>query len=383
MPVSPRGPNERLIGVPGSRHMLGTPSLVLDLDVMEANIASMADHASAHGYLVRPVAKIHKSTDIARLQVAAGGLGPCCATLAESEAMVDAGMSGVMLFTSVVTEPKLQRLSELNSRAEDFVVVVDDTSNVLQLSEAARRSGKSLQLMVDIVVGTGRTGIASVDDAVKMARFIEDTDHLEFVGLQGYAGGRMGEDDYNVRRSMYAEKIQPLIDVVERLHEENLPPRMVSGGSTGSHDYDPEFGVLTEVQAGTYVFMDMNYENCVLRRDDPHPFGHSLFVRTTVISNARPGFVVTDAGLKEISNLPSIESAKIMSGAPVGSTYSLTGDDMGRIDFPSVEERMSIGNVVELMPPHCYQTAIMYLYYHVVRGDKLVDIWPVDAFANW
>lgn len=382
MTIPLRGPNEHLIGVPGSRHNLGTPSLVLDLDVLEANIATMADHASANGYLVRPVAKIHKSTDIAHLQMAAGGLGPCCATLAESEAMVDAGMSGVMLFTSVVTEPKLERLSELNSRAEGFVVVVDDTSNVLQLADAARRSGKSLQLMVDIVVGTGRTGVPSVEDAVKMARLIEDTDYLEFVGLQGYAGGRMGEDDYDVRRSKYAGMIQPLIDVVERLHEENLPPRMVSGGSTGSHGYDPEFGVLTEVQAGTYVFMDVNYENCVLRRDDPHPFRQSLFVRTTVISNARPGFVVTDAGLKEVTT-SRVDNAKIMSGAPVGSTYSMTGDDMGRIDFPSLDHTMSIGDVVELMPPFCYQTNIMYSYYHVVRGDELVDIWPVDAFANW
>lgn len=105
MTVGTRGPNEHLIGVPGSRHELGTPSLVIDLDIMDANIASLAEHAAAYDYEVRPVGKIHKSIEITRRQVEAGGRGPCCATLAEAEVFVDAGFSDVMLFTSVVTAP--------------------------------------------------------------------------------------------------------------------------------------------------------------------------------------------------------------------------------------------------------------------------------------
>ncbi len=101
-----RGPNEALIGVPGSRHALTTPALVLDLDRVEANIASMAVHARRHGYALRPVAKVHKSTHLARLQAEAGAIGTCCSTLAEAEVMVDAGIAGVLLFTSVVTRPE-------------------------------------------------------------------------------------------------------------------------------------------------------------------------------------------------------------------------------------------------------------------------------------
>ncbi|MDA1189239.1 MAG: DSD1 family PLP-dependent enzyme, partial [Chloroflexi bacterium] len=150
-----------------------------------------------------------------------------------------------------------------------------------------------------------------------------------------------------------------------------------------THDFDYEMGVFTEVQGGTYVFMDMNYRDVVMRRDNPHPFKHSLFIRATVISSAQPGFVVTDAGIKELDNLNGKINADILRGAPEGAVYSLIGDDMGRIDFARESDKMNIGDTVELMPPHCYQAAFMYSHYNVVRGDTLVDIWPVDARDSW
>ena len=135
-----RGPNESLIGVPGSRSALSTPALVLDLDVLDANIASLARHARTAGYGLRPVAKVHKSVEIARRQIAAGGLGVCCATLAECEVMVDGGIPGVLLFSPVVTRPKLERLAALNARAKGLIVATDDPANAAQLAEVARRS---------------------------------------------------------------------------------------------------------------------------------------------------------------------------------------------------------------------------------------------------
>jgi 3-hydroxy-D-aspartate aldolase len=177
--IGSRGPNEHLIGKPGSRHQLGTPALVLDLDRLDANIASMAAHAKANGYALRPPAKIHKSVEIARRQVAAGAVGLCCATLAEAEVMVAGGIPGVMLFSSVVTGPKLERLANLNQRADDLVVVVDGFDNVDQLGAAARRSGRRLRLMVDFEVGGGRTGVADEPQAVALARHICETEGLE------------------------------------------------------------------------------------------------------------------------------------------------------------------------------------------------------------
>jgi len=383
MPAGTRGPNETLIGTRGSRHALGTPALVLDLDAMEPNIASMAEHARAHGYALRPVAKIHKSVEIARLQVAAGGLGVCCATLAESEVMVEGGIPGVMLFTSVVTGPKLERLAALNARAEGLIVVADDPSNVGQLAEAGRRSGRPLHVLVDIDVGGGRTGIADEQRAVELARLVVEADGLEYAGLQGYVGKHQNTVDYGLRRTRSHELLQPLVRAAERLHTEGLAPRIVSGGGTGTHDFDHELGVLTELQAGTYVFLDMNYRDVVMRPDDPHPFQPALSVRTTVVSAAQPGFVVTDAGIKELDAIFGIDHPAILRGAPEGAIYSLVGDDMGRIDFARPGDRLAVGDVVEVMPPHCYQTLSMYSHYHVVRGDDLVDIWPVDARASW
>ena len=225
MPAVTRGPNERLIATRGSRHALGTPALVLDLDAMEANIASMAEHAHVHGYALRPVAKIHKSVEIARRQVAAGGVGVCCATLAESEVMADAGVPGVMLFTSVVTAPKLERLAALNARADDLIVVADDSSNLAQLAQAGRRSGRSLQLLVDIEVGGGRTGIADEQRAVELARLAADTDGLEYAGLHGYVGKHQNTVDYDVRRMRSRELLQPLVRPASTRWHLHLPPR--------------------------------------------------------------------------------------------------------------------------------------------------------------
>jgi D-serine deaminase-like pyridoxal phosphate-dependent protein len=378
-----RGPNEPLIGLPGSRAELGTPALLLDLDVLDDNIASLAAHARAHVYDVRPVGKVHKSIDIARRQIAAGGVGICCATLAEAEAMADAGIPGVMLFTSVVTGPKLERLAALNARADGLIVVADDPGNVDQLADAGRRSGRPLQVLVDVEVGGRRTGVADVERAVALVRLVAESGGLEYAGLQGYVGDHQNTVDYDLRRARSRELLDPLVRLVERLGAESLAPRIVSGGGTGTHDFDHELGVLTELQAGTYALMDANYRDTVMRRDDPHPFGAALSVRTTVISAAQPGFVITDAGVKELDAIFGIDNPPLLRGAPAGATYSLVGDDMGRIELARADDRLAVGDVVELMPSHCYQTLILYSHFHVVQGDRLVDIWPVSARDNW
>jgi 3-hydroxy-D-aspartate aldolase len=378
-----RGPNEALIGVPGSRHALGTPALVLDLDVVEANIESMAEYARAHAYRLRPVAKIHKSVDVARLQVAAGANGVTCATLAECEAMTDGGVPGCLLFTSVVSDPKLARLAALNARAEDLIVVADNPSNLLQLAEAGRQSGRPLQVLVDIEVGGRRTGIAGDQRVLDFAKRVAESDGLEYAGVQAYVGDHQNLVDYDTRRARSRELLEPLVPLVERLKDEGLAPRIVSGGGTGTHDFDHELGVLTEFQVGTYVFMDVNYRDVVLRRDDPHPFGLALSVRTTVISAAQPGFVITDAGMKELDAMLGLKYPAILRGAPEGATYALAGDDMGRIEFADADDSLTVGDVVDVLPAHCYQTLNMYSHYHVVRGDELVDIWPISARDNW
>lgn len=378
-----RGPNAGLIGRPGSRRALGTPALVLDLDRLDANIRSMAAHAESHGYQLRPPAKIHKSTAVARRQVNAGAVGVCCATLSEAEAMVEAGIPGVLLFTSVVSEAKLQRLAALNARAEDFIVATDDFDNVTQLGRATRATGQTLQVMIDFELGGGRTGLADQDSAVALARHIQKTDGLDFVGIQAYNGQGLSERDYDPRRTVVLERAHRVSQIVAKFEAEGLHPRIVSGGGTGSHDIDSETGVFTEMQVGSYVFMDGYYKDTVMRRNEPHPFAPALTVWGTVVSAAQPGFVITDVGLKEIDGAFGPISPTVISGAPSGASYSLVGDDLGRIDFASAPDGLPVGAKFELLPPHCYQTVTLYSVYHCVAGGELVEIWPIDALRSW
>ncbi len=376
------GPNATFIGVPGSRERLETPALLLDLDALEHNIADLAAHAARNGYKLRPVAKIHKSVEIARRQIAAGAIGQCCATLAEAEVMVKAGIPGVFLFTSVATPGKIARLARLASQADDFLLAVDDAGNVEAIGAAARAAGTKVRLLVDLEVGARRTGLSDADAAVALAGRIARHDSLIYAGIQGYNGSLQATPNFAERRALQARCVEIVQGVVDRLRQAGLPPEIVTGGGTGSHAIDATQGVFTEVQAGSYIFMDTNYADTDMRADEARPFRPSLFVSTTVIGAAQAGFVVTDAGIKEFGR-EGKGPPRPARGAPEGARYALIGDDMGRIEFANTNDRLPVGRAVECLTPHCYATLNLYSVYHCVRGDTLVDIWPIDARATW
>ena len=178
---------------------------------------------------------------------------------------------------------------------------------------------------------------------------IADADGLEYAGLQGYVGDHQNTVDYELRRARSRELLEPLVRLVERLRAEGLAPRIVSGGGTGTHDFDHELGVLTELQPGTYALMDVNYRDAVMRRDDPHPFGAALSVRATVMSAAQPGFVDHRRGRqgarRDLRHRQPVDPARRARRA---RSYSLVGDDMGRIEFANTGDRLAVGDVVEL-----------------------------------
>ncbi len=379
-PHSP-GPNAGLIGLAGSRHALGTPCLVLDLDALEGNIAALAAHARAHGYALRPVAKIHKSSTIARLQMAAGAIGQSCATLAEAEVMVDAGIRGVLLFSSVVTRAKLERLVALNARADGLLVAVDDAANVTAMAALNPPGAPALKLLVDCEVGGGRTGVADPPAAVALARHIAATRGVACAGIQVYCGSIQQMAAHAARQAAARTVATRAQAYVDALRAAGLPPAIVSGGGTGTYAIDAAFGVQTECQAGSYVFMDANYIDVELEAGGVHRFRPSLFVRTTVISAAQAGFCITDAGRKEFAR--DGLAPRPWSGAPAGTRYSIVGDDLGRMDFASPGQALPPGAAVECLTPHAYATLNLHPVYHCVRGDTLVDIWPIDARLNW
>lgn len=369
-------PNASLVGVPGSRSLLVTPALVLDLDVLEANLAAMAAHARRVGVALRPHAKTHKSLEIARRQVQAGAVGVCCATIGEAVVMVRGGLRGVLVTSPVVQAANVARLLALAAAAPDLMAVVDHPANARALSEAATSAGLTLRLLVDFDIGLGRTGVATVEDGVALASLLRDLPGVEFAGVQAYAGHLQHIEAFAARAQLAAEQAAKVTALVSALAACGLRPGLVSGGGTGTHDIDHRSGVFTELQAGSYAVMDVEYGDVELGDDAP-PFGAALFVRTTVVSANARGMATTDAGLKRFAT--DGPKPRIARGAPDGAVYAFSGDEHGCVVFADAAQSLAPGAALECVAPHCDPTVNLYDHYHVVRGDTLVALWPVDA----
>ncbi|NWH07559.1 MAG: DSD1 family PLP-dependent enzyme [Alphaproteobacteria bacterium] len=370
--------NAHLIGIPGGRARLNTPALILDLDALEANIEALAARAKTSGIALRPHAKTHKSAEIARRQVAAGALGVCCAKLAEAEALTDAGITNILITSPVVTEEALKRLARLNARTQGLMAVVDDARVLERMGEAIRAQGsKRLTLLMDLDIGLHRTGIAPGEAAYRLAAAIAAHPALDFKGLQAYAGHVMHIENEAARREKSKEGLAQLRAVRDELTRRNLAPEILSGGGTGTFDIDPAENVFTELQAGSYVFMDRQYNDVWTKDGKSPPFAPSLFIETSVISANTAGIVTTDAGLKCFAT--EAGSPQIIAGAPEGAAYFFFGDEQGGILFANPGETLAPGRVVTCLTPHCDPTVNLHDVYHVVRGDTLIAIWPVDA----
>src|SRR5690242_14598322 len=241
------GPNERLIGKSGSRAMLDTPALLIDRDALERNIVAMAMHARAVGVNLRPHAKTHKSARIADMQVAAGALGICCATLGEAEVMVTAGVPGVHITSPQVTEPKIARLVALHAQPHDGLsVVVDHPDNLAALARAARRAAKPLDVLVDFSAGHGRTGCADEAALAALARAAVAAEGIVFRGIQSYSGNLQHIPSRDERRSRALAQLDRLRGMIARLRDAGVEVPIVSGAGTGTFDLDPAARVFTE-----------------------------------------------------------------------------------------------------------------------------------------
>ncbi|MEN6543546.1 DSD1 family PLP-dependent enzyme [Parvibaculum sp.] len=368
--------NEALIGKPGSRARLQTPALVLDLEAFERNVAAMADHCARSGIRLRPHAKTHKSVAIAKKQIAAGAVGQCCAKLGEAEAMGEGGIESLLITSPVVTEGAIARLVALNARVADLIVAVDNPQNAEALALAAKAAGKKLKVLVDLDPGLHRTGIAAGEPVLALGRQVHASDWLELRGLQCYAGHVMHIEDFAQRREQSLAAMKLLGETRDAFRAAGLPVDIVSGGGTGSFNIDPEANVLTELQGGSYAFMDKQYNDVHVGNGAPIPFETSLFVQMSVVSNNTRNLATTDAGFKAFST--DAEPPVLLSGAPEGSAYFFFGDEQGGIILPQGAS-LPLGAALTAITPHCDPTVNLYDCYHVVRGDTLVDIWSIEA----
>ncbi len=371
--------NKPLVGEPQSRERMATPALVLDLPAFEANLSAMAAHCAKHGLKLRPHAKTHKCAEIARRQIAAGALGVCCAKLGEAEALAAEGIDGILLTSPVVLPFAIERLMALNAKLNDIMVAVDNPENATALAAAAEAAGKPLQVLMDLDVGLHRTGIAPGDEAHELARQIEASPHLHFKGLQAYAGHLMHIEDFTERRAKSLGVMKTLSDMRDRLEADGITCSILSGGGTGTFDIDVEANVLTELQGGSYIFMDKQYNDVEGPdgRSLADAFRTSLYVQMSVVSNNTPKLATTDAGFKSFST--DAEPPVLNDGAPEDAKYFFFGDEQGGILLSSANEKLALGTTLTAITPHCDPTVNLYDAYHVLDGDTLVDIWPIEA----
>jgi D-serine deaminase-like pyridoxal phosphate-dependent protein len=355
-----------------ARDDLPTPALVIDLPALERNIAAMAAWARDKGIALRPHAKTHKSGEIARRQILAGAVGICCAKLGEAEALAADGVGDILITSPVVPAQAIERLVRLNAAIGRLAVVVDHPDNAASLDRAM--GVDPIDVFVDIDPGTHRTGVASKEAAIVLASRVASAKGLRYRGVQYYCGSLQHIASAEERRAALAERTDYLNSIVAALREAGLAPATVTGGGTGSFAIDAELGTLNELQVGSYIFMDRQYQDCEfagLR------FENALFVDSRVVSANTPGRVTLDAGLKSMAT--EAGPPTIFDGADPASRYVFMGDEHGGLLSPEGSSDPALDQRVTLIPPHCDPTVNLYDRYAVCEGERLVAFWPVTA----
>ena len=366
----------RLIGQQGSRAGLNTPVLVLDVDALDRNIAAMQARVAKGGLALRPHAKTHKSSEIARRQVAAGAVGACVAKIGEAEVLADGGVEGLLITSPVAAPGAIARLVALATRSPRLIATVDHPDVARAIDHVANGQGTIIDVLIDIDPGIRRTGVASPEAAVALAETIAACANLAFHGVQFYCGAQQHIEDFAARRTAIEGCTAYLGTVLYALGEAGFRPLIVSGGGTGSHAIDLALGVFTELQAGSYVFMDRQYLDCDLTDAEP-PFETALTVDARVVSANHDGLVTIDAGFKSLSTDGG--RATVLRGAPADTGFAFMGDEHAALIGAGIGSRLRPGDAVTLIVPHCDPTVNLYDHFHVVQGDTLAAIWPVDA----
>lgn len=369
--------NRPLIGVPGGRERLETPALILDVDIFNANLVTVERNVTKAGLRLRPHAKSHKCAEIARRQLAAGAIGIACAKPGELIALFEAGIRPLMLTAPVSDPRKIARLAAAAAAGADLTVVVDRPGLASAYGEAARREGVTIAALVDCDTGLGRSGVAHGSHAVSLARHVAAEEGLVYAGLQAYAGHVQHVHDFTERRRANDEANRRLSEIIAALAAAGLPPGIVSGGGTGSHLLDAEAGILTEIQAGSYCLMDEGYLPVDIDGQGGTMLPPSLFVAVGVVGHSSSGQAITDGGTKSFA-VDGPAPRVFHRGREIG-TIAWAGDEFGRVMLHPGLPVPPAGALLECTAPHCDPTINLHEVLHVVRGDRLEDIWTLEA----
>ena len=344
-----------------------TPALVLDLAAFERNLGKMQDRADAAGMKLRPHGKMHKSPWVAERQLAFGATGICCQKVSEAEAFVRAGILDVLVTNQVRQPAMLDRLARL-ARGAKVALCVDDPGGVEAAATAAFRQDATLRLLVEVDVGAGRCGVQTPDGAVALADMIRQSEGLRFAGIQAYHGAAQHLPDAATRKEAIALAAARLKPVLAALKAAGIPCPVVTGAGTGTFAHEAASGLWTELQCGSYAFMDADYTRAI----GPE-FEQALFVLTGVMSAPVPGRAVCDAGLKSLS----VDSGLPLVSGVEGVVYEGASDEHGTLSDPAL--RLKPGDKLRLIPGHCDPTANLHDWIVGLRRGKVERLIRVAA----
>lgn len=351
-----------------------TPALILDLDAFERNLDRMQTAAAAAGLALRPHAKAHKCPAIAQAQIARGALGICCQKVSEAIPFLQAGISDIHISNQVVGAAKTALLARLALEGR-LSVCVDHAEQVAALAAATAEAGSRLDVFVEINIGQNRCGVVAEAPAVlRLVESIAAHPQLRFKGLQAYHGALQHLRGHAERREAVAAAAARTAAVVAALGRAGVRCETVTGGGTGSAEFDLHAGVYTELQPGSYVFMDGDYG----RNDYGNAlrFEHSLFVAATVMSQGSGDRVVVDAGLKSLA----VDSGLPTLWGEAGLTYVSANDEHGLVQLADANvTRPALGRQLLLVPGHCDPTLNLHDEIVALRAGRVVAVWPIAA----
>lgn len=348
---------------------LDSPQLLIDLDVVDANLSRMLGAFRDQAVGVRVHFKSLKCAGLARYLVAKGVQSFLCAKLSEAEVLADAGMTDLFIANQIVGPRKLRRLAELARRAS-VSVCVDDPGNVEELSRAAVAGGVEIGVLVEVDIGMGRCGVEPGEPALALARWVHTRPGLRFLGVQGYDGHLQLLADPAVRRAKCLEGVEQLLATRQRIEEGGIPVTVVTGGGTGTWEFVGSYGGVTEIQPGSFILMDDAYH--AVRPE----FGCALSILATVISR-RPQWYVVDAGSKAISRdfgMPVIKDRPHDRVVKLSEEHTKVETD---------DAAVQIGQRVEVIPTHCCATMNLHRHCVAVRQGRVETLWPIEASGRY
>jgi D-serine deaminase-like pyridoxal phosphate-dependent protein len=356
---------------------LPTPALIVDEELFQKNLHTMAAHNKATGLKLRAHVKIHKCPEISKRQIALGANGVCCATTAECELLINSGVHGVLHTCQPAGRNQIARTVALARRDPTFTGVLDDPITVDALEEALAAAHVKMNVIVDVYAGLERQGCPPGETALRLAQKVDQSKHMKLAGIMGYSGGASHTHGWEARKKKSTGDVAAMLETVELCRKSGLPVEIITGGSTGTYNIDTE-NHLTELQAGSYIFMDTLYRQ-IGGKNDEHvysDFEPSLSVLTTVISKTHPNKCAVDYGNKAL--LRTTDEVKGRPGVKIESG----GAEYGMLLWNDGDRDIKLAERVEIYPSNLDTSTNVYDRYYVVRGDSVVDVWPIMGRAG-